>query len=558
MTSENPTKLSAHGLDPDRDLPAVHLGELLGELGDQVGDSIGPVDADRAVRGVEFYDPFDPQTDDFEVLLLAPSVGDPDPVALEQLAGHAARVRAPAVAIKCAESAVPLLDVIAHKHRVPFLRIPDRLSWRLFDALVSHAFGERRHSDDAHRDRGTEPLFALANELASFFGGSVAIEDLGRRVLAYSSVPGQLIDPLRTQGILTRQVPASPFNDDQYRTVLRATEPVKYPHLDNEEPRVAIAIRAGTLPLGSIWAIDASGEAPLTPAQRELITNAATVAAAHMLENLQVRKATQLPREDRCRTLLDGHQVAGSELAELGMSEERGATLLAFSPGASDRTTALAQLRSTVQRHLALHHSETVAVARGHTVFALVPHDPTRPLPGLVEPLLPIIDRLIGPGTIVALPGVAHRAGEVAALRELADRLLDIAAGSAGLVGSAGPGSAAAHTTRGRIVTVDSIRPRLAFAHMARAYDESPELRNPEVDRLIAEAPEFAETLAAWCANSGSIARAARDLAVHDNTVRYRLRQIEDHFGLPLGDPDMLLAVWLQLRADAERRVTPS
>lgn len=558
MTSENPTKVSPQGLDPDPDLPVVRLGELLGELGDQVGGHMGPVDATRAVRGVEFYDPFDPQTDDFEVLLLAPSVGEPDPVALEQLAGHAARVRAPAVAIKCADAALPLLEVIARKHRIAFLRIPGRLSWRLFDALVSHAFGERRHSDDAHRDRGTEPLFALANELASFFGGSVAIEDLGRRILAYSSVPGQLIDPLRTQGILTRQVPASPFNDDQYRTVLRATEPIKYPRLENEEPRVAVAIRAGTLPLGSIWAIDASGEAPLTPDQRELITNAATVAAAYMLENLQVRKATQLPREDRCRTLLDGHQVTGSELAELGISEERGAALLAFSPGASERTTALAQLRSTVQRHLALHHSETVVVARGNTVFALVPNDPTRPLPGLVEPLLPIIDRLIGPGTLTALPGVAHRAREVAALRELADRLLEIATVSASATGPAWSGSWPSDGLHERIVTVDSIRPRLAFAHMARAYEESPELRNPEVDRLIAEAPEFADTLAAWCANSGSIARAARALAVHDNTVRYRLRQIEDHYGLPLGNPDMLLAVWLQLRADAERRVTSS
>lgn len=525
---------------PRAELATVRLGELLVELSDHLNGHIGSVDTERAVRGAEFYDPFDPQADSQDMLLLAPSITSPSAEALEQLALHAQQSGAPAVAIKCTDSAVALLNVITSKHRIPFLRVPNRLSWRLFDALLAHALGERRHSDDAHRDRGTEPLFSLANELAEHFGGSVAIEDLGRRIIAYSSVPDQLIDPLRTQGILTRQVPSSPFNDDQYRTVLRSSEPIKYPRLDNEEPRVAFAIRAGTLPLGTVWAIDASGEDALTLVQRDRIVDAASVAASHMLENLQVRNATQLPREDRCRTLLDGHQVAGSELAELGIAEERGAALVAFAPAPGAQSTAQAQLRSTVQRHLSLHHTEAVTVTRGAHVYALVAHDTTRPLIALIEPLLPIVDRLIGPGTLVALPGVAHRASAVAALRELGDRLLALVAHPTQEVASM------------RIATVETLQPRLLFEQAGKLMAGAPELRNVVVDALAQESPDFASTLASWCANFGNVARTARALGVHENTVRYRVRQIEQHYGLPLGDPEVLLAVWLQLRATQE------
>ncbi|MBP1326856.1 hypothetical protein JOF28_002088 [Leucobacter exalbidus] len=536
---------------PVRDdvLRTMTLHELLAELGEHVCAQIGQANGGREVRGAEFYDPFDVQAGDPDVVLLAPSAGGGDAAAYEQLAQHAVAAGAAAVAIKCVDDDLPMLGAIAHRRGLVFLRLPERLSWRLFDALLAQSFGERRHSEDAHRNRGTEPLYALANELASFFGGSVAVEDLGRRIIAYSSVPGQLIDALRTQGILTRQVPGSPFNDDQYRTVLRATEPIKYPRLGDEEPRVAMAIRAGRLPLGTIWVIDASGEPGLTAEQRERVVTAASVAAAHMLDNIQVRNATQIPRENRLRTLLDGHQVVGSELAELGMTEERGAALLAFSPPAVEHGSVLAQLRSTVQRHLSLHHTETVTLTRGTSVYALVTHDPTRPLGELVAPLLPIIDRLITPGTLVALPGIAHRASSVAGLREIADRLLALAAGPAPRfatpeqAGSPAPPAA-------RIVTVDLLRPRLLFEQVEKLFAAAPELRDPALRALMTDSPEFATTLAAWCASFGSIARTARALGVHENTVRYRLRQIEQHTELPLGEPDMMLAVWLQLRAD--------
>lgn len=512
--------------------------QLLEGLGPHTATVLGAVELARAVRGAEFHDPLEELPEEPDLVLLAPGAGSAAAEELAALAERAARQGIAAIALKCRDGDVPHVRAVADRSGVPVLRVAEHVSWRLFDALVAQVLGEQRRVEDAPWDRGTEPLFALANELAGFFGGSVAIEDLARRVIAYSSVPGQLIDRLRTQGILTRTVPDSPFNDDQYRTVVRSEGPIKYPRLDDEEPRVACAIRARALPLGTIWAIDASGEAELTEEQAKRMRAAAEVASAHLLDTLRAGRlgeAAQAARATRLRTLLDGSEVAGSELAELGLPEERGSALLAFAPR-DRRPTTLAQLRSTVQRHLSLHRPEAVTVSRGDRVYALVSHDPRSLESGLVEPLIPLIDRLLGPGTRVALPGVAHRSGEVAPLRQLADRLLDTAARHPSEV------------TR-RTLTVPALQPLLVLDRVSEVFAAEPELRSPRLERVLAGDPALADTLLHWCQNFGNVARTARQLGVHENTVRYRMRQVEEQNGISISDADALLTTWLQLRA---------
>ncbi|MDT0456954.1 hypothetical protein RM550_14615 [Streptomyces sp. DSM 41527] len=113
----------------------------------------------------------------------------------------------------------------------------------------------------------SEELFALANAVAAVIGGSVAVEDLDHRVLAYSSLPGQRIDELRRRGILDRRVPDEPEQRRQYREVLGASGVVRLPVLaPGELPRAAAAVRAGDLPLGTIWAIE--GESRLDAGRR--------------------------------------------------------------------------------------------------------------------------------------------------------------------------------------------------------------------------------------------------------------------------------------------------
>ncbi|KZE94691.1 hypothetical protein AVP42_00618 [Agromyces sp. NDB4Y10] len=518
-------------------IPRVTLAQLVDQLGPRTITAIGPADAAMAVTGTEFLDIADEIADAAGTLLLAPSTASLSTARLAAVAAAAADAGAAGLVLKCSPDRVAAIAAIAESTGLAMLRVADRISWRLLDAQLTHLLGESDATLSTPQDRGAEPLFAVANELAEHFGGSVAIEDLSRNILAYSSVPGQLIDELRTHGILARRVPASPYNDDQYRTVLRSDDPIKYPRLGDEEPRVAYAIRAGAVPLGTIWAIDASGDGPVTEEQAERMRRASALAGAHLLDDLRAHATSQRPREDRLRTLLTGIDLTGTEFAELGIPEEPGAALLAFDvPHASP--TAVAQLRSTVIRHLVLHRPDTVAVAHRGRVYALFAAGGADEAVRAARPLVPLLDRLVGAGTLIAVVGPVHRSGAVAGARELADRLLEAAADD--------PESGA-----GRVVTTSSVRPRLVIERVAELFADADELRDPALEALSADpsTSRVAETLLVWLECFGNVAQTADRLGVHQNTVRHRLRRAEEERGIRLDRPDRRLAAWLQLRA---------
>jgi PucR C-terminal helix-turn-helix domain len=67
-------------------------------------------------------------------------------------------------------------------------------------------------------------------------------------------------------------------------------------------------------------------------------------------------------------------------------------------------------------------------------------------------------------------------------------------------------------------------------------------LRSAQQDRL-------AETMLAWLQNSSNAQEAARSLHVHPQTVRYRLRQLDELFGDTLRDPNVRFELEVALRA---------
>ncbi|CAG7614216.1 PucR family transcriptional regulator [Leucobacter soli] len=528
MYSEFSTSTRSQGLD---------LGELLADLGPDTAMPLVATFPDRLVMGTDFYESTDSLLEEPGLLLLAPSCASLSTPELTQLATRAVANRYAAIAVKCGEEAVTRIASISAEVGIPFIRVSEGIGWRFFDAFLSRLLGERGRNEDLVGERGMEPLFALANEVAEVFGGSVAVEDLGRAVIAYSSVPGQAIDALRTQGILHRRVPDSPSNDLQYEEVLRAERPIRYPGSDIEAARVAFPIRAGALPLGSIWAIDATGDGPLTDQQERTMRNAARTAAAYMLEDIRTIRSGQIPREERFRTLLDGHSVVGTELLELGILRDRDCALLVLEPPPGEPLSMLSQLRSTVRRHLALHHPEAVTSVRDQRVYALIAGDvdtATR----IAEPLLPLLDRLIARGTRIAAPGATRRATEISHLRDLAHQLL-----------ASVPRSAA--DERLPVLTVERLRPSLVFEHLRPLLLDNAELRIPGLDALANDHPDLAETLLAWCGAFGNVALTARRVGVHENTVRYRLQRTEELLDLRLDDADTRLTAWLQLRVDA-------
>ncbi|WP_186293205.1 CdaR family transcriptional regulator [Brevibacterium aurantiacum] len=103
-------------------------------------------------------------------------------------------------------------------------------------------------------------------------------------------------------------------------------------------------------------------------------------------------------------------------------------------------------------------------------------------------------------------------------------------------LGAAGPGE---------FVYVDSMRPVVwAAARMSSRFDQL--IVQRYLDR-ISRNPDSWMTLTTYIDCGANVAEAARRLQVHENTVRYRLTQIEGILGSRLGDPRVMADVVIAL-----------
>ncbi len=82
----------------------------------------------------------------------------------------------------------------------------------------------------------------------------------------------------------------------------------------------------------------------------------------------------------------------------------------------------------------------------------------------------------------------------------------------------------------------------LARALSAARLGPLQELRTGQRDML-------AGTLLSWLQNGGNAKAVARQLHIHPQTARYRLRQLQALFGEALGDPDSRFELEIALRA---------
>lgn len=458
---------------------------------------------------------------------------------LSEIAENAVSARYAALAIKCTPERREEIKTIGENAGITVLEVSSHVSWRYLEAAVQALMGERTITGSAARHPSLDPLFDLVNTIAEHFGGSTVIEDLGRNVVAYSSVPDQLIDTLRTEGILTRRTPYSPFNDEQYRLVLRADTPVQFEAMGDECPRIALAVRAGSVPLGTLWAIDArpNTREPVTPAETELLNRTVGAAASLMLDNLRVQESNQKPREALLRRLLNGIDIVGTELAELGFDAARGATVAAFwNPKCSDSPIALAQMKNTLSKHYLSNRDEPITVSLHDVVYVLVGTDDESENEILASRALPLIDRIVGEGSRAALAEPIYLAGEAAQRRDTADAIL----------------RCASDVPLPKLLRLFDVQPQLLINSVADLLLEEKSLSNRVVTELLERGEpnsrELLETIYVWCQTFGNTAQTAKTLQVHENTVRYRIRRATEFYKINLHDPDALLAIWLQLR----------
>ncbi|WP_130452408.1 PucR family transcriptional regulator [Leucobacter luti] len=421
------------------------------------------------------------------------------------------------------------------QHDLQLLGLTSAVGWREFDALVSRLLGEHGAGLQLGTNSG-DRLFSLANSVAQAFGGSVAIEDHRRNILAYSALPGQAIDSLRANGILTRRTPDGPLNEVRYRQVFAADGISRFPTENQFAPRAALPLRAGSIPLGSIWVIDPNGDdldTPLSPEKREVLQSAAELASGYIVDAWRFDHGDERSKETALRRLFSGtpHE---NDATVLGMRPDKNYLVLAIDSGAVLEGD-LSEIRTAASRHLSVYFPGSVCSVMEGKVVALVPSAATEPVARSLERLLPELVRLTGSACNCGLSAPRRPSPSLSEDYERAVRVAECA-----------------REMRIAVATPDAVQPQLILRECADALRGS-DLQLPEAASLLAEGEEETRvTLLAWLEERGSAPRVAERLNVHEQTVRYRVRQATSRLGLDLDDPDRRLALWLQLRlADA-------
>jgi hypothetical protein len=579
------------------------LSQLLAALGPSPLRLLSsPAAGSTPVSGVWIHEPRAALPPARHALLLAVGARPSSPEA-GQLLREAARAGHAGLVIKSYGEPPGPLAAVAEETGLALLAADEDLAWHHLDALISAALAAVARPAAGGGATPVGDLFALANAIAAMVGGATAIEDPYLHVLAYSTLPGQPIDEHRRQGILGLQVPYVPVNEAQYRELGRAAGVCRFTAGPGSLPRLAIAVRAGAELLGSIWVVNADGT--LGPAAEQALTEAASIAALHLLAARTAADLARRLRGDLLRRVLADPASATVVAPQLGLSAGAPVAVAAFTVLAADPGGALAAhaaLRFTdlVSLHCEAHYGRPGCALIDGTVYALLPAHSAAAHPAGAHPAgappvaaQPSDARPAGAPSTGAQPAGAQRAGAQPATaqpataqpdrrahRELVSTIarraqqalrLPVRAALGGQVpglalASAsrrdadlvlrvlasrpdpGPGPAAEPVT----ASIDEVRASATLAELAQDLSGRPALgegTGPAIRAYDLErGTSYAATLLSYLDANSDIGDAARRLNVHPNTCRYRLARAEKLFGFSLADPDERLLLWLQLR----------
>jgi DNA-binding PucR family transcriptional regulator len=423
--------------------------------------------------------------------------------------------------------------------------VEPRARWERLYRLVNHVFEHHGDRADPGDDSPTD-LFGLAQSLADRIHGMVSIEDEQSHVLAYSASNDEA-DELRRLSILGREGPPEHLQwisrwgiFDALRSSGEVVRVAERPEL-GLRPRLAIGIHQAPIDsrrapafVGTIWV--QQGLRPLAEDAEEMLRGAA-VLAARIMSRLAVRPSTHALRAQQLLGLAHSAPLDSSVIAaELGIVADGNAALVGF-----DTVGEHARLADVVALSASAFRSDTQIASKGSRIYVLFPHTAKPPsvtswIRGTISALRTELGLELR--AVIAAP-VAGLAGAAAARVEV-DRVLD---------------SAERHPVSiGQVTSVAEARTAVLLDEIVTLVAADERLVDQRVRNLLSHDPMLAETLRIYLDSFGDIGAAARELHVHSNTVRYRVRRIETLLSTSLADPDVRLVFSLGLRATERSR----
>lgn len=408
------------------------------------------------------------------------------------------------------------------------------VSWSELAAVVYGLVLEGRETESG---RGPTDLFAVADSLAEAVAGAVTIEDQLGRVLAYSR--GQRnADPARSATILNRQESGALRELFEKRGVLAHLDTRDEPLFVAADPdygltgRMVVAVRAGRELLGAVWVACPD---PLSGERLTALADGARTVALHMLRSRASADLERQVESDWVTRLLEEQtdpDDAGDLIARLGLPQAPLRVIAVHTQIATQPHAGLLLAFEAVTTGFGWSRPGRSALA-ANTVYTLLPAEDAAVarqwvcgLAGALPPHAIVRAGISAVATVTELAAARREAEECLALHE------------------AGPPEdmpPAYDEAWDEIV----LRRLNAAARAGRVPTRGPvaELRRHDA----AHNTPYVATLRAWLDAQGDLARAAERLAVHENTVRYRLRKMAEVTPLGLEDPRTRFAAMIEL-----------
>jgi DNA-binding PucR family transcriptional regulator len=412
--------------------------------------------------------------------------------------------------------------------------------YRLVNHVLEHHLPFSSERGEARYDSGTD-LFGLAQSLADRIHGMVSIEDEQSHVLAYSAA-GDEADELRRLSILGRAGPPEHLKwisqwgiFDALRAGGDVVRVGERPEL-GLRPRLAVgihqpAIDARRAPVfaGTIWV--QQGSRPLAEDAEDVLRGAA-VLAARIMARLAARPSTHAQRVQELLGLSDNDSAdVGTIARELGIRSDGNAALVGFHT--AHRHVRLADV---IALSANAFRADAQVASGGSRVYVLLPHTAKQSsLASWVRGTISALRNELGLQLRAVLAAPLAGLTNLAAVRAEVDRVLDSV--------ERHPDSFAA------VISLAEARSTVLLDEIVTIVAADERLVDPRVRDLQARDPELVRTLRAYLDGFGEIAAAAAQLHVHPNTVRYRVRRIEQLLSTSLANPEVRLLLSLGLRA---------
>lgn len=524
--------------------PGATLARVVEHLGAIVVDVLAaPRGLDVEVEHAVIHDPTESLPFEVGDLVLAVGVRMEERGAID-LVTRAGLAGAAAVAIKVRESATRLVEA-AEECGVALLGVTPEIAWEQLHTVVRTAMASAGQVPaDGAGGGPLGELFSLANAVSAMVGGPTTIEDPQSRVLAYSSLDEEIDEP-RRQTILGRRVPEAWIKRLQtagvFRELWSSQDVVRVDKFEEVRPRLAMAVRAGSEILGSIWV--AEGATPLGKEAEQALREAAQIAALHLVRYRVGEDLERRIRGDLLRSVLEGRGPLKALADRLGLDPGGQFAVIGFEiTVGDDLSLALKRERvlSLVSVYCEAYRRRAAQVAIGQTIYALLPLGGRDSLEGvmrLANDAARNAERSLSLQLRVGIGALVASLGDVPRSRAEVDLVLRVLSMDA---------------KRRTVAHIDDVRAQALLLQLRDLADERPQLRIGRLATLLEHdrkhGTEYVATVRAYLESFGDVPTAAGAIGVHPNTFRYRVRRLSEIADIDLGDPDQRFAVELQLR----------